>query len=324
MLLMVAIAACGGNGKDEYWPCGTSQCFGVKASDESVPDISAPIFFDTSVTKSQAVRLADWIFELRKEAGNPRTAPKFLQIQDDRFILLQYGASPEAKALTPEEQARNDEFMCKMSNEVFDGLPITSISHFLIPDTYSPEELTNYAFSTEQQPPRSTASCGSGLAKEEDVKPAPAEPTPNLDATVEARVRLVQHPPTYTPFPTYTPAPTPSPQVVFVEVTPTPEPTVQAVVESNGVKLLSWTKPVRQGHLWEITGVIENTNDEARRSIKIAFPAYDRDDYFLGEISESGILIPARTKYRFEAFEIFYNRVVKKIGLPELDGGSPK
>jgi len=63
------------------------------------------------------------------------------------------------------------------------------------------------------------------------VTPAPAEPTPNIDATVEARIaqerevdatvearakELVAGQPTATPYPTYTPVPT---------ATPPPKPT---------------------------------------------------------------------------------------------------
>jgi len=69
--------------------------------------------------------------------------------------------------------------------------------------------------------------------------PAPAEPTPNIDATVEARVaqeravdatvearakELVAEQPTATPYPTYTPVPTATPPPVPT-ATPTPVPT---------------------------------------------------------------------------------------------------
>ena len=71
------------------------------------------------------------------------------------------------------------------------------------------------------------------------VTPVPAEPTPNIDATVEARVaqeravdatvearakELVAEQPTATPYPTYTPVPTTTPLPKPTE-TPVPQPT---------------------------------------------------------------------------------------------------
>ena len=127
-------------------------------------------------------------------------------------------------------------------------------------------------------------------------------PTPNIDATVEARVRSVRLPPTYTPYPTYTPAPTPSPQVVLkeviVEVTPTPEPTVQAVVESYGIRLLEWSWSWDDVGLQDVIAVVENTNDQALY-VQIIFNSYDKSGYFLEELHVSSDRIPARTKSRF-------------------------
>jgi len=173
MVLMVAIAACGGNGNDKYWTCGSSsQCRMVEASSESAPDITGPIIFDTSVTMSQAVRLSNWLFERRKEVGNPGTSPKFLQIQDGRFVIHQYVGPPESEALTPEQQARIEKFMCEMSNEVFGGVSVTGVGHIFESSTYTFKELANYALSAEQQSPLWAGSCGSGVAKKSETKPA--------------------------------------------------------------------------------------------------------------------------------------------------------
>ena len=178
MALMVVIAACGGNGNDKSFPCGpSSQCLILEVSDESAPDIIGRIIFDTSVTESQADRLANYIFEGRKELGAPKMDPKFLQIQDGRFVIHQYVETPETEAITPERKASIEEWVCKTSNEVFDGLSVTSIGHILTssPSRYSPLELANYALSTEQQSPGWAASCGSGLAKQGETKPASKE-----------------------------------------------------------------------------------------------------------------------------------------------------
>jgi len=178
MALIVTIAACGGNSNDKLFPCGpSSQCLILEVSDESVPDIIGRIIFDTSVTESQAVRLANYIFEGRKEIGNPKIGPKFLQIQDGRFVIHEYVETPETKAITPEQNASIEEWVCKTSNEVFDGLSVTSMRHILTstPSRYSPLELANYALSTEQQSPGWAASCGSGLAKQGETKPASKE-----------------------------------------------------------------------------------------------------------------------------------------------------
>ena len=59
----------------------------------------------------------------------------------------------ERKAPPPEEQARLEEFMCDMSNEVFDGLSLASIWHVLASNGYWDSGLANYALSTKQQPP---------------------------------------------------------------------------------------------------------------------------------------------------------------------------
>ena len=178
MALMVVIAACGGNGNDKIFPCGpSSQCLILEVSDESAPDIIGRIIFDTSVTESQADRLANYIFEGRKELGAPKMDPKFLQIQDGRFVIHQYVETPETEAIAPERKASVEEWVCKTSNEVFDGLSVTSIGHILTssPSRYSPLELANYALSTEQQSPGWAASCGSGLAKQGETKPASKE-----------------------------------------------------------------------------------------------------------------------------------------------------
>jgi len=160
------------------------------------------------------------------------------------------------------------------------------------------------------------------LISSQEVEPPGSEDS-RAESTVNAEnVKSIQKAPTYTPFPTYTPVPTPSPQVIFVEVTPTPEPTVRAVAESDGVKLINWTKSVSVDEYGykEITGVIENTNDYGRGGIFVHFNAYDKGGYFLGRISMSHAVIPARSKYRFSASGVF-DGVVSRTELVELDGG---
>ena len=179
MLLMAAIVACGGDDEGYSFPCGSSQCQSITISEESVPDApSAQVIHDTSVTRSQAVRLATHIFEVRKEAGSTLRTPYVLNIQDGNFVVQRYWFEADKQ----EAQATWDGIVCEWSTDVFDGLQVKAILH-TNPGTYTPATLTDYVLSPGQAPPYLVASCGSGLAKEEDVKPASVS---NEDSTPKA------------------------------------------------------------------------------------------------------------------------------------------
>jgi hypothetical protein len=186
--------------------------------------------------------------------------------------------------------------------------------------------------------------------------PAPAEPTPNIDATVEAKLaqeraveatveaRLEEERasqptsipsptdtqaamPTYTPHPTYTPEPSPEPTTPPSD-TPIPAPTATPVLvvtpdadfilEKNGIRLIEWAPEVDDiGHV-VIQGIVENVSNSKGPIVCIRFRWYDKAGFVLDESGSCGPGVPIGRKSRFEVPTFDNEDVVAEIELIEF------
>ena len=145
-LLLPLLSACSGasdyESEIEGWTAGiflegdNSETWLGMMEDPNYPDISMPILYTPkpdnsygigSVDHSQASALGAYIYSLRKEKGEPRLDPKFLETHNGVFVIRQFTESAETEPFPQEWISGFEEQVCRISNEVFGGLPVTVI-----------------------------------------------------------------------------------------------------------------------------------------------------------------------------------------------------
>jgi hypothetical protein len=180
--------------------------------DPNYPDISMPILYTPkpdnndgigSVDHSQASALGAYYYSFRKERGEPRKDAKFFHIQNGVFVIRQFARGDTAEPLTQEYISAFEESVCRISNEVFGGLPVTAIIYHVPEEireagTYKYTDL--YVFLMEQmgkerKSPKeaktavwSEATCGEGIAENVAIESKSSEggSTSDGDSTPKA------------------------------------------------------------------------------------------------------------------------------------------